>query len=146
VKLSRRAVSVVHSLISPRVAAYPYALGGRQIACSYFSPMKNYVTRNELLRIINSDIANDPSCEDCEVNGALYHLRIPEYDGTNWSDSLIVRGHGRDPRPCFSVAVPAAVRAREQYALRTDSGWLMISLFCFCGRASFYGYRRSTRG
>lgn len=86
--------------------------------------MKTYVTRTELLAIINAAIADVPECEDCEVAGPVWHLRCPEPDGTNWSDSLTIRGHGRDPVPCFPAAARAAAHARAEYAIRSDEGRL----------------------
>ncbi len=96
--------------------------------------MKTYVTRGELLALMNSEMSANPDCVDCEISGPVYALKTPQRDGTNWSDTLIISGHGRDPTPCFPSAVRIARAALAKYALRNDGGWLDDIVFSAEGR------------
>lgn len=78
------------------------------------------LSRSELLAALNSALAQEPSCIDCQFAGPIFQLRTPDEFGSNWSDSLTLRCRGRDAAACISAATRVAATVRANYNLRRD--------------------------
>ena len=78
------------------------------------------LSRSELLAALNSALAQESSCIDCQFDGPIFGLRTPDESGSNWSDSLTLRCSGRDVAGCVAAASRVAARVRANYNLRHD--------------------------
>jgi hypothetical protein len=84
--------------------------------------LSNHVplSRSELLAALNSALAQESSCIDCQFDGPIFELRTPDESGSNWSDSLTLRCSGRDVTACVAAARRVAATVRANYNLRHD--------------------------
>jgi hypothetical protein len=82
----------------------------------------NYVllSRSDLLAALNSALAQESSCIDCQFAAPIFQLRTPDESGSNWSDSLTLRCSGRDVAGCVAAARRVAATVRAKYNLRND--------------------------
>lgn len=78
------------------------------------------VSQEELLAIINAELAQSEDCGEARVTGPIYQLRDEQPDGCNWSDQITVSLRGNDPDECKRVLTPIMRRVRQRYNLAED--------------------------
>lgn len=56
---------------------------------------RRLVTREQLVGILNSELARHPEAEGVTVGPVIHELRFSDEDGCNWSRELVLHGrHG----------------------------------------------------
>jgi hypothetical protein len=78
---------------------------------------RELLSSEELIEIMNLELANHKECADCQFAGPVRRLDMPYPDGGNWSRSLTVRGRPSDPQACGETAADVIVLAAEHYNL-----------------------------
>ena len=73
------------------------------------------VTENELVAIINGELAKQEECAGCRVNG-IVALREPDDEGCNWSEPYISCS-GVPATACRPVAAQVVARTRTNFNL-----------------------------
>ena len=80
------------------------------------------VTPNQLMDILNRELAKQDAWEDCEFTGNIRQLQPPDETGCNWSSrSLSVRCDSRSAHGCADIATRILETARERYSLLPES-------------------------
>lgn len=97
--------------------------------------LPEYITREQLLAIINAGLTEHEDCAHCTFTGPLWHLQEPESDGCNWSDDIVLSGGPEcDYRACGPIVGRLLQKLRTKYGLRSDDGWLDDLVFTANGR------------
>ncbi len=79
--------------------------------------MRTAVESDELLRLLNAELATHPDTADCRFVGPIHRLREPDATGANWSDALSLTCSGRPTEPSAWAARQAVLAVRAQYNL-----------------------------
>lgn len=74
------------------------------------------LAENELVAIINSELAKRENCTGCRVN-AIMSLAEPDENGCNWSEPHISCS-GVPARACLPDAAQVIASVRESYNLK----------------------------
>lgn len=94
--------------------------------------MRAYVTRAQLLELMNRQLAEDDDCEYCQFSG-LQRLKEPEADGRNWSDIVHITCSGRAVDLCADTDRRVLQAALGRYNLCDDDGRISDLSFEFRG-------------
>jgi hypothetical protein len=81
------------------------------------SPERECITSEELIEILNLELAKYRECADCQFVGPIRQLTTPYADGGNWFRSLTVRGRPQDPHACGETAAEVVVLVAQHYNL-----------------------------
>lgn len=76
------------------------------------------VSAEQLLEILNRELATRDECAECTFTGELRRLTDPYPDGGNWDRSLVVRGRPRDPHQCGAAAADIISAIAAEYNLQ----------------------------
>jgi hypothetical protein len=81
------------------------------------SAERECVSSEELIEILNLELAKHGECADCQFVGPIRQLTTPYADGGNWFRSLTVRGRPQDPHVCGETAADVVVLVAQHYDL-----------------------------
>ncbi len=81
------------------------------------SPERECISSEELIKILNFELAKYRECADCQFVGPIRQLTTPYADGGNWFRSLTVRGRPQDPHACGETAAEVVVLVAQRYNL-----------------------------
>ncbi len=80
------------------------------------------VTADQLLAILNQELAKHDAWEGCVFTGRIHRLSAPDETGCNWtSRNLSVRCGSRTAHGCADIATRILEAARERYSLLPKS-------------------------
>lgn len=85
--------------------------------------MREYVTREELIALLNKQLSAVEECRACYFNHIL-RLREPQPDGRNWSSTVSLACSGQPVEVCYRTAQRILRVALDRYNLRSEGGWL----------------------
>ena len=91
--------------------------------------VRDYVTVDELLGLMNERLQEAGDYADCQFSGPLHRYADPDETGCNWSDDLIFRCSGRSAAPRPEEIGPILVWARERYNLLSRDGTIEDLVF-----------------
>lgn len=89
------------------------------------------VSREQLLAIMNEELAKHGVCEDCQIDGPIrlldgpIRIRLQEADetGCNWSEDVTTRCSGRSvTRQCYQAVGRVVADARRRYNIQYRKG------------------------
>ena len=91
--------------------------------------VRDYVTVDELLGLMNERLQEVGDYVDCQFSGPLHRYADPDETGCNWSDDLIFRCSGRSAAPRREEIGPILAWARERYNLLSREGTVEDLMF-----------------
>lgn len=78
------------------------------------------LSRTELLAALNSSLAQESSCVNCQFRGPIFELKTPDGSGSNWSETITLCCSGRRVEGCVAAAARVAATVRAKYNLMGD--------------------------
>jgi hypothetical protein len=81
------------------------------------SMKRKLVSQDELLKVMNSELAKHDQCTDCHFTSILA-LREVDEDGCNWSSMVNLRCSGVPSDICWPIANRISAKAREKFNLK----------------------------
>ena len=91
--------------------------------------MRDYVTVQQLLDLMNQRLAESEDCADCRFTKPVHRYQEPDEFGCNWSDSGSLRCSGRPAELCASSAAATLLWARDRYNVLSREGTIEDLLF-----------------
>ena len=82
--------------------------------------MREYVTSERLVEILNDRLSRSPDCSRCQFTASVHRYQEPDDSGCNWSPDLILSGQGVEL--CQPDAAEVIAWARPRYNLLSREG------------------------